>query len=86
MSKEFPNKYNPTKIAFWLAVDIWINVNMFRGNDETMSGRMGRVLDKGDKGCCRWRHYLCVLLSRIDPAPNNHCINSIRKDDDGKAL
>ena len=61
--------------------DIWINRKVFRGQDETMSDRMGENLLEKDYGCCKWRVIVCKVLSRIDPRKGNHCIESIEKID-----
>jgi hypothetical protein len=65
---------------FWnalIAIDIWVNVKVFRGQRETMSDRMGENLLEKDYGCCKWRVAVCKVLSWIDPRKGNHCIESI---------
>lgn len=64
-----------------LALDTWINVKVFRGQNETMSDRMGEQLLVNNHGCCRWRLHICKILSFLDPRKGNHCIESIEEID-----
>lgn len=69
---------------FWnalIAIDTWVNVKVFRGQDETMSDRMGENLVEKKYGCCKWRVGICKLLSWIDLRKGNHCVDSIEKID-----
>lgn len=78
---------NPFTKEFWLKVDVWINEKVFRGQDETMSDRMGENLLEGKKGCCNWQYHLCKLLSWIEKTITKrdgkvrHCIESIEEID-----
>lgn len=62
-----------------IIIDIWLNRKVFRGQDETMSDRMGENLLEKDYGCCKWRVVVCKVLSCIDPRKGNHCIKSIEE-------
>lgn len=64
-----------------IALDVWFNVKVFRGQKETMSDRMGEDLLKKRYGCCKWRVLVCKILSFIDPRKGNHCVESIEKID-----
>jgi len=60
-----------------LSFDQLANALLDGDEDETPSSRMGRRLAKGEKGCCKWRYYLCKVLSTLDPTTENHCIDAI---------
>lgn len=62
---------------YLIAIDVWVNRKVFRGQDETMSDRMGENLLEKKYGCCKWRVIVCKVLSWIDPRKGNHCIESI---------
>ena len=68
-----------------LRLDRNINADVFNGaRSETMSARMGRHELKGDYGCCKFRFYICRILSFIDLRKGDHCIESIEiKDNNG---
>lgn len=66
-------------LKWWLGLDQWINTWFDGDEDETISSRLGKALVKNPD--CRWCVYLCELLSRIDPAPGNHCTESIEPDE-----
>lgn len=66
---------------YLIALDVWFNVKVFRGQEETMSDRMGENLLEKKYGCCKWRMVVCKILSWLDPRKGNHCIDSIDKID-----
>ena len=66
---------------FLIRLDVWINVHIFNGQNETISDRLGEHLLIKDYGCCRWRVCLCKILSWLDPRPGNHCIEAIEEID-----
>jgi hypothetical protein len=61
-----------------VAFDRWLNVNVFRGQNETISDRLGEDLLKKKYGCCKWRVVVCKVLSWIDQRRGNHCLKAIR--------
>lgn len=64
-------------IAIWL--DIGINVLLLGGSPyETLSSRIGKRRDKGD----RWACMICKWLDKFDP---RHC-ETTQTDDRGKTL
>lgn len=66
-----------TNILIWL--DIGINVLLLAGSPyETISSRIGKRRDKGD----RWACVICRLIDRFDL---RHCSTS-QVDDNGKTL
>ena len=68
-------------MSFWnelIRFDRNVNADVFDGSrKETMSARMGRKLEEGNLGCCKWRVWVCKVLSWIDPRKGNHCIEAI---------
>ena len=46
--------------------------------DETISGRMGKAILRGDCWICR---PLCWMLDRLDPRPDGHCLRAIEADE-----
>ena len=62
------------KIA--ISFDQLANAFLDGDEDETPSSRMGRKLAGGNTGCCKWRYYLCKLLSVLDPTSKNHCLDA----------
>ena len=64
-----------------IILDIWINRKVFRGQNETISDRLGEHLLEKKYGCCKWRVLVCKFLSFVDPRKGNHCIDSIDKID-----
>lgn len=63
------------KNASWLyRFDLLVNAVLFGDPRETISSRMGKYIRAGNKGVV-W--LVCKLLSTIDPARGNHCIESI---------
>lgn len=70
-------------MSFWktlLRLDRNINAEVFNGDrKETMSARMGRGELRGNYGCCKWRFYVCRILSWLDPRNGDHCIDSIEE-------
>ena len=60
------------KFLIWL--DDFVNVTLFKGRWETMSGRMYRRQTTAVCPLCRW---ICNLLSKIDP---DHCRKSYFND------
>lgn len=70
------------KVWYYLTIlDVWLNRKVFKGQEETMSDRMGENLLEKDYGCCKWRVAVCKVLSWIDPRKGNHCVEAIDKID-----
>ena len=64
-----------------IKLDVWVNVVIFKGQNETISDRLGEHLLVKDYGCCKWRKHFCMFLSWLDPRPGNHCIEAIEEID-----
>ena len=77
MAESFGVKLKNTLIK----LDVWVNVKIFKGQNETISDRLGEHLLVRDYGCCKWRKALCKFLSVLDPRPGNHCIEAIEEID-----
>jgi hypothetical protein len=71
--------FNPFSKQDWIDFDVWVNVKLFRGQDETISDRLGENLLEGKYGFLGWRLNLCQILSWIDPSKGNHCIEAIEE-------
>ena len=64
---------------FWRCVLSWdqlINAHTGGDEDETISSRMGKAVEK--KTNCWFCHFVCKALHWIDP---NHCQDSIERDE-----
>ena len=71
------------KKYFWnllISIDQLVNTIFWGDPDETISSRLGRKLMQKREGCCKWRKRLCKILSFLDPADGNHCVESIEEE------
>ena len=55
----------------------------FGDPDETISSVLGKKVRDGGCPVCRG---ICWVLSKLDPRPGNHCLNSIEKDEGSRSV